>query len=97
MALRAKDRLDEAESAGLGGSKHKDENEVWAVFRRNPGVPDTRSLRGGVEVEGTGPIFLIPSLLVVSVTSYSALLTPRTEKNWRPSPPPEVVLTGPGA
>ena len=65
MALRAKNRPDrgprgqvfvrgvgdEAESAGFGDSKHKDDNEVWAVFhpsdedlslgtpvfRRNPG------------------------------------------------------------
>jgi hypothetical protein len=36
MALRAKNRPDEAESAGFGGSKLKDDNEVWAVFRRNP-------------------------------------------------------------
>jgi hypothetical protein len=32
MALRAKNRPDEAESAGFGDSKHKDDNEVWAVF-----------------------------------------------------------------
>jgi hypothetical protein len=36
MALRAKNRPDEAESAGFGDSKHKDDNKVWAVFRRNP-------------------------------------------------------------
>jgi hypothetical protein len=36
MALRAKNRPDEAESAGFGGSKLKDDNEVWAGFRRNP-------------------------------------------------------------
>src|ERR1039458_9836046 len=46
--------------------------------------------------EGTGPIFPISSLLVAPVTRYSALLAPRTEKNWLPSPPSEVVLTGPG-
>jgi hypothetical protein len=50
MALRAKNRPDEAESAGFGCSKLKDENEVWAVFRRNP--------------QGTGPISPISSLLV---------------------------------
>jgi hypothetical protein len=32
MALRAKNRPDEAESAGFGDSKHKDDNKVWAVF-----------------------------------------------------------------
>jgi hypothetical protein len=36
MALRAKNRPDEAESAGFGDSKRKDDNKVWAVFRRNP-------------------------------------------------------------
>ena len=45
--------------------------------------------------EGTGPVFPISSLLVAPVTGYSALLAPRTEKNWLPSPPSEVVLTGP--
>jgi hypothetical protein len=49
------------------------------------------SLQPGVEAEGTGPIFLISSLLFASVTSYSALLASRNEKNWLPSPPPEVV------
>ena len=47
--------------------------------------------------EGTGPISPISSLLVASVTGYSSLLAPRTEKNWLPSPPSEVVLTGPSA
>ena len=49
MALRAKNRPDEAEFAGFGCSKHKDDNKVWTVsrdedlslgtpvFRRNPG------------------------------------------------------------
>jgi hypothetical protein len=46
--------------------------------------------------EGTGPIFPISSLLVASVIDHSALLASRTEKNWPPSPPPEVVLAGPG-
>jgi hypothetical protein len=32
MALRAKNRPDETESAGFGDSKLKDDNEVWAVF-----------------------------------------------------------------
>jgi hypothetical protein len=45
--------------------------------------------------EGTGPVFPISSLLVAPVTGYSALFAPRTEKNWLPSPPSEVVLTGP--
>jgi hypothetical protein len=36
MALRAKNGPDKAESAGFGDSKLKDDNEVWAVFRRNP-------------------------------------------------------------
>src|ERR1035441_8282611 len=55
-----------------------------------------RSMGGfSPQPEGTGPIFPISSLLVVSVTGYSALLAPRTEKNWLPSPPSEVVLTGP--
>jgi hypothetical protein len=44
---------------------------------------------------GMGPIFPISSLLVASVTGYSALLAPRTRENWLPSPPSEVVLTGP--
>ena len=47
--------------------------------------------------EGTGPIFPISSLLAASVTGYSALLAPRTEKNWLPSPPSEVVLAGPNS
>jgi hypothetical protein len=38
MALRAKSRPDEVESAGFGDSKLKDDNEVWAVFRRSPGL-----------------------------------------------------------
>ena len=57
MALPAKNLLDEAESAGFGVSKHKDDNEVSAVFcpsdedlspgpqvfRRNPGLPSPPS------------------------------------------------------
>ena len=34
--MRAKNRSDEAESAVFGCSKLKDDNKVWAVFRRNP-------------------------------------------------------------
>ena len=64
-------------------------------FSPQPGVPGKLTLFDGVEAEGTGPIFPISSLLVAPVTSYSSLLAPRTEKNWPPSPPPEVVLTGP--
>jgi hypothetical protein len=82
MALRAKNRSDEAESAGFGDSKLKDDNEVWADFSPQP--------------SGTGPIFPISLLLVAPVTGYSSLLAPRTEKNWRPSPPSEVMFTGPG-
>ena len=64
-------------------------------FSPQPEVPGTWSLRAGVEAEGTEPIFLISLLLVAPVTSYDSLLAPRTEKNWHPSPPSEVVLTGP--
>ena len=38
---------------------------------------------------GTGPIFLILASLVAPVTHYSALLAPKTQKNWLPSPPPQ--------
>jgi len=64
-------------------------------FSPQPEVPGTWSLRAGVEAEGMEPIFLIPSLLVAPVTSYDSHLAPRTEKNWHPSPPSEVVLKGP--
>jgi hypothetical protein len=36
MALLAKNRPDETESAEFGDSKLKDDNEVWAEFPRNP-------------------------------------------------------------
>jgi hypothetical protein len=36
MALPAKNRPYEAESAGFGDSKHKEDNKEWAIFRRNP-------------------------------------------------------------
>ena len=39
------------------------------------------------QLEGTGPIFPILSSLVASVVNYSALLAPKTQKNWLPSPP----------
>jgi hypothetical protein len=54
-------------------------------FSPQPGAPGKRTLFDGVEAEGTGPIFLISSLLVAPVTGYSSLLAPRTEKNWLPS------------
>jgi hypothetical protein len=68
MALRAKMRLDEAESAGFGCSKHKDDNEVWADFH-----PSDEDLSLGTPVFspqpfGTGPIFPISSLLAPSTT-----------------------------
>jgi len=53
-------------------------------FSPQPEVPGTWSLRAGVEAEGTGPIFLISSLLVAPVTSYDSLLAPRTEKKLAP-------------
>jgi len=35
-ALRAKNKPDEAEAEGFGGSKVEADNEVWLGFRRNP-------------------------------------------------------------
>jgi hypothetical protein len=75
MALRAKNRSIEAESAGFGYSKLKDENEVWAdfhpsdvdlslgipVFRRNPGPWQTNFVcQGGSRRDGANfPHFFV--------------------------------------
>ena len=55
----------EAEPEGFGGSKVEGENEVWPGLRRNPGVPNTRTLSDGAKAEGPGPIsrFRRPSSL----------------------------------
>ena len=73
MALRAKIGPDEAEPEGCGGPTVKGENEVWPDLRRNP--------------EGRGQFsrFRCPSSL--TDTRYASLLSPRTRKNWLPSPP----------
>ena len=75
MALRAKIRPDEAESEGCGGSTVEDENEVWPDFRRNP--------------SGRGQFSPFRCQSSLADTRYASLLTPRTEKNWLPAPPPQ--------
>jgi len=69
-ALRAKIAPDEAESAGFGCSKLKDENKVWRYLRRNP--------------EGWSQFspFLCRSLL--AYTRYASLLASRNEKKLAP-------------
>src|ERR1019366_3559777 len=74
MALRTEIRPDEAELEGCGGATVEGENDVWPDFRRNP--------------KGRGQFS--PDIRHSSLgdTRYPSLLTPRSEKNWLPSPPP---------
>jgi hypothetical protein len=73
MALRAKIAPDEAEPAGFGGPKVKGDNKVWRDFRRNP--------------KGRGQFFRFRRRSSLTDTRYASLLSPRTRKNWLPSPP----------
>ena len=62
------------------------ENEVWPDFHPSDFVVGDPGF--APQPEGTGPIFPILSSLVAPVVNYSALLAPKTQKNWLPPPPP---------
>jgi hypothetical protein len=66
-----------------------------STFSSQPRVPHPVSLRNGWKSKGRGQF--CPSLRRSSLadTRYASLLAPRPGQNWLPSPPSQVVLTGP--